>query len=159
MALDFDSLKVDAQTTKWTANLFNSWIKNWDDRLNRIEAGGLAYSWLIPGAVSAGRKLLFKIPTKLVKASFGFTVDGTITTKIIMDIFTGADRDTQGTSMFSNPANRPELDTPDITGASPFKEATAGLILLTSGAVLGLEVDQGAGPNNMVMIMRGEPGA
>lgn len=158
MADDFDGLQIVPGTTTYTAEFFNTWLKNWNDRLKRIEEGGIAYPIRISGAVSAGRKLLFPIPTNLIKASFGFAVDGTVTTKIILDVFTGADRDTQGTTVFAVAATRPEIDTPSVTGFSGFKDATQGLPM-AGASVIGIEVVQGAGPSNLTVLMRGEPGA
>ncbi|MEE9609874.1 MAG: hypothetical protein V3W19_01415 [Desulfatiglandales bacterium] len=158
MADDFDGLKVVEGTTQYTADYFNTWVKNWNDRLKRIEEGGLSWAIRVSGAVSAGRKLLFPVPTNLIKASFGFTVDGTVTTKIILDVFTGADRDTQGTSVWVLAASRPEIDTPSVTGFSGFAAATQGLPM-AGASVIGIEVAQGAGPSNLTVLMRGEPGA
>lgn len=163
MANNFDLLKMVNRVTILGEGFFNAWLADEQDRLQRIEEGGLAYPIYIPGAISAGRKLLFPVPTKLVKASIGFTVDGTVTTKIIIDVFTGADRDTTGTSVWASSVNRPEIDTPSVTGFSGYQDVDAGLPFdpgaTTPIAVLGIEVVQGAGPTNMTVLLRGEPGA
>lgn len=158
MADNFETLKVVEGVTTYSTTFFNSWVSDWNSRIKRIEEGGLAYVIRIDGAVASGRKLLFPVPTNLVKASFGFTVDGTVTTKIILDVFTGADRDTQGTSVWGAPANRPEIDTPSVTGFSGFSAADTGLPF-AGASIIGIEFPQGAGGSNLTVLMRGEPGA
>lgn len=158
MADTFDTQKMIRGVTVMDEQYFNNLLADWNGRLKRLEEGGISWAVRIDGAVSSGRKLLLPVPTKLVKASFGVTVDGTVTTKIILDVFTGADRDTQGTSVWASAANRPEIDTPSVTGFSGFKDADTGLPF-AEASIIGIEFPQGAGGNNLTVLMRGEPGA
>lgn len=163
MADNFDTLKMVDGITVLNQGYFNNLLADWNSRLQRLEEGGLSWAVRISGAVSAGRKYLMPVPTKLIKASFGFSLDGTVTTKVILDVFTGADRDTQGTSVWGSAANRPEIDVGDVTGFSGFSDADTGLPFdpdaVSPIKVLGIEVAQGAGPSNLIVMMRGEPGA
>lgn len=163
MADNFETLKMVDGITVLNSGYFNNLLADWNSRLQRLEEGGLSWAVRISGAVSSGRKYLMPVPTKLIKASFGFSLDGTVSTKVILDVFTGVDRDTQGTSVWGSVVSRPEIDVGDTTGFSGFSNADAGLPFdpgaSTPIKVLGIEVVQGAGPNNLTVMMRGEPGA